>query len=130
VGSRLASNRDVVYRLGPVSPVTSDKFNRDVIRYRADAGIRHAFLEGNETTGDIRIPLLSFHTTGDGQVPIEQARILQRQVDAAGKSDLLVQRVVQDPGHCGFTTDETEDGLDALVGWVERGVKPAGTNVL
>ena len=44
------------------------------------------------------MPLLTLHTTGDGQVPIEQARILQRRVDAAGRHRRLVQRVICGPG--------------------------------
>lgn len=130
ISAGLASNRDVDYRLGPGSPVSSDEFNRSVIRLPTNDEARRAFLEGNETTGDLQMPMLTLHTTGDGQVPIEQARILRQRVDAAGKGDLLVQRVVGDVGHCGFTTTEMEAGLEALKAWVERGTKPKGTNVL
>jgi pimeloyl-ACP methyl ester carboxylesterase len=129
ISAGLASNRDVHYRLGRGSPVTSDEFNRAVIRLRTNDESRRAFLEGNETTGNLGMPMLTLHTTGDGQVPIEQARILRRRVEAAGKGDLLVQRVVGDVGHCGFTTTEMEAWLEALMAWVERGVKPKGTNV-
>jgi hypothetical protein len=87
-------------------------------------------VQGNDTTGNLQMPLLSLHTTGDGQVPVEQARILQRNVEAAGTDDLLVQRILRDPGHCGFTTTELEASLDALVAWVERGVVPKGNDVL
>jgi pimeloyl-ACP methyl ester carboxylesterase len=128
--TRLASNRDVTYRLGPESPVTSDEFNRAVIRLRTNDEFRRGFLEGNETTGNLRMPLLTLHTTGDGQVPIEQARIYGRKVKAAGKDDLIVERVVGDVGHCGFRNTEQEAALEALMAWVERGVKPQGTNVL
>jgi hypothetical protein len=76
------------------------------------------------------MPMVSLHTTGDGQVPIEQARILQRLVDAADNGGLLVQRVIRDPGHCGFTTGEQSASFEALVRWVEHGVKPVGTYVL
>jgi hypothetical protein len=76
------------------------------------------------------MPLLSLATTGDGQVPIEQARIFRRRVDAAGRDRLLVQRVFRDPGHCGFTSTEWQAGLEALVRWVEHGVRPTGNDVL
>ena len=33
-----------------------------------------SFLAGNETSGRLQMPLLTLHTTGDGQVPIDQAR--------------------------------------------------------
>ena len=129
VGAGLASNRHTVYRLGPPSPVTSRAFNRAVIRLRPDNASLFRFLAGNRITGRLKMPLLTLHTTGDGQVPIEQARILQRRVDAAHRRRLLVQRVIRDPGHCGFTGTEWEAGLEALVRWVEHGVRPKGNNV-
>jgi pimeloyl-ACP methyl ester carboxylesterase len=130
VAAGLAPNRDTSYWLGPASGVTSEVFNRAVVRLRTNDELLAGFVAGNETTGRLQLPLLTLHTTGDGQVPIEQARILRRRVDAAGKRRLLVQRVIHDPSHCGFTTTEMEAGLRALVAWVERGVKPKGHDVL
>jgi pimeloyl-ACP methyl ester carboxylesterase len=130
VTAQIASNRDTKYDLGSFEGVTSAEFNRAVIRLPVNRQARHNFLTGNETTGQLQMPLISLHSTGDGQVPINQAQILQRKVDAAGKSDLLVQRVIRDASHCGFTTNEQAAGFEALVRWVERGEKPKGTNVL
>ena len=129
VSAGLVPNRDTVYRLGRPSPVTSRQFNRAVIRLSANRPLRRSFLAGNETTGELVMPLLTMHTTGDGQVPIEQARILRRRVDGAGRDRLLVQRVFRDPGHCGFTNTETEAAFEALVRWVERHVRPKGNDV-
>jgi pimeloyl-ACP methyl ester carboxylesterase len=129
VTSLIAANRDTKYRLGPRSPVTSDVFDRDVIRFRVNEPLRRILLEGNETAGRVAMPLLSMHTTGDGQVPIGQARLYRQRVEAAGRGARLVERIVEDPGHCGFTTEEQEAGFDALVAWVERGVRPRGTDV-
>ena len=130
VSARIAPNRRTKYRLGPLSPVSSHAFNRAAIRLPVNDSLKRTFAEGSDLTGVLRMPLLSMHTTGDGQVPIEQARILQRRVDAAGRGNLLVQRVVPDASHCGFTTPEAEAGLEALVRWVEHGVKPTGTDVM
>jgi pimeloyl-ACP methyl ester carboxylesterase len=130
VGSGIAPNRTAPYALGPLSAVASDDFNAAALRLRTNPELQAGFFAGNETTGRIEMPLLTMHTTGDGQVPIEQARILRREVDAEGRDDMLVQRVVRDAGHCGFTTPEQEDGFGALVAWVERGVRPAGADVL
>ena len=130
VGAGFLSNLDTNYRLGPRSGVTSEEFNREVVRVRPNDELVRTFVEGNETTGNLQMPLLTLHTTGDGQVPIEQARILRRRVDAAGKGGQLVQRVIRDPGHCGFRTNELVAGLEALENWVEHGVKPEGTNVM
>lgn len=130
VATHLALNRNTTYRLGPTSGVTSREFNRAVIRVRTDDQALRAFVAGNETTGNLEMPLISVHFTGDGQVPVEQARILQRRVDTAGEHDLLVQRVLRDPGHCGFTSTEWEASFEALIAWVEHEVKPQGNNVL
>jgi hypothetical protein len=130
VSAGLARNRGTVYRLGPPSPVSSREFNRSVIRFRTNPTVRRGFIAGNETSGRLAMPLLSLYTTGDGQVPIGQARILGRKVDVAGRGRLFVQRVFRDPGHCGFTSIEWAAGLEALVRWVERGVRPRGHDVL
>ena len=122
----LAPNRHTVYRLGPPSDTTSRSFNRAVLRFRTNpAGLR-AFVAGNDTAGKLEMPLLTMHTTGDGQVPIEQARILRRRVDAAGAHRRLVQRAFRDPGHCGFTSTEWQAAFAALVRWAATGVRPRG----
>lgn len=128
--SGLATNEGVVYQLGPMSDVDSDDFNRDVIRVALSEELARQFTEGEDTTGDLQMPLISLHTTGDGQVPFIQAQFLQKRVDSAGRSDLLVQRVFRDPGHCGFNAAEWEANFDALVAWVEDGDKPDGQGVL
>jgi pimeloyl-ACP methyl ester carboxylesterase len=130
VQARIAPNRDTVYRLSRRAGVSSDEFNRAVVRLPVDDAGLQTFVDGSETTGNLRMPLLSLHSTGDGQVPIEQARIHQRIVDAAGKSDLLVQRLLSDPSHCGFTNTEIEATFDDLVAWVEQDRKPKGHDVL
>ena len=126
VSTGIARNRDTVYRLGAPSPVSSARFNAAAVRVRTNAALRQAFLAGNEITGRLQMPLLTLHTTGDGQVPIAQARLLRRRVAVAGRGRLLVQRVFRDPGHCGFTSTEWEAALRALVSWVASGVPPAG----
>jgi hypothetical protein len=122
VGSGLAHNRDTTY--------PDPSLDRAALRLRTNTDLRRQFLAGSETTGELEMPLLTLHTTGDGQVPIEQARIYQRRVDAARAGDLMVQRVVRDPGHCGFTNAEWAANLDALVSWVEHDQPPSGTDVL
>lgn len=129
VAARLSPPRDDPYHLGPAAGISSEEFNRRAVRLPTDATAFDTFVEGMALTGRLRMPLVTVHTTGDGQVPINQAQILRRQVDAAGGADLLVQRVIEDPGHCGFSTDEQEAALDALVGWVEDDRIPPGTNL-
>jgi hypothetical protein len=128
--SRLISNRETAYHLGAVSDVPIDAFDRGVVRLRTNDDALRSFVAGADTTGELAMPLLTMHSTGDGQVPVDQARILRRRVDAAGNDDLLVQWVLRDPSHCGFNTREIARGFEALVDWVEHGKKPRGTDVL
>jgi pimeloyl-ACP methyl ester carboxylesterase len=130
VGFGLSPPREAPYRLGPLSGIADEEFNRAAVRLRTDDAFLAEFVAGNDLTGELRIPLLTMHTTGDGQVPIEQARILRRLVDAADRRDRLVQRVIRDASHCGFNSPEWAAGLEALAGWVERGAKPDGNDVL
>ena len=116
------------YRLGPDNPVASEELNRAAIVIPTADGYDE-FSAGMEVTGDLAMPLVTLHTTGDGQVPINQAQLLRDRVEAAGRSERLVQRVVEDPGHCGFTTGEQEAAFQALADWVERGDRPEGTDL-
>lgn len=130
VPTRISYNSDRTYALPPSSGVSSADFNANVVRVTPDNEKIAAFNDGNLTTGDLAMPMLTLHTTGDFQVPVDQEQTLARKVDAAGKGGLLVQRLVQAPGHCGFTDSEWERAFADLVDWVESGRRPAGENVL
>ena len=130
VATRIGMNAERTYTLAPGTAVSSEEFNRGVIRLADDPDRLRNFTRGNEITGELQMPMITLHTTGDWQVPIDQEQILRRQVDEAGKGDLLVQRVIRDPYHCNTTVTEWERGLEELVAWVEHGVKPAGEDVL
>ncbi|MDQ1433856.1 MAG: hypothetical protein QOF59_672 [Actinomycetota bacterium] len=129
VSARLVPPRTEPYRLGPTSDVTSSDFNAQAIRLHTDEPGLRAFSSGIEVTGNLAMPLLTMHTTGDEQVPIDQAQVLHARVHAAGRDALLVQRVVKDPGHCGFSSGEQEAAFAALQQWVEHGARPEGTNL-
>ena len=79
--------------------------------------------------GRIERPVLTMHGTGDLFVPVFLQQTLNRAVTAAGKQDLLVQRLMRIPGHCGFSLQEQIRAFDDLVAWVRKGTKPAGDNV-
>jgi pimeloyl-ACP methyl ester carboxylesterase len=84
---------------------------------------------GMRTTGALRVPVVTMHTTGDGQTPIIEAVLQRALVDAAGAAHMLVQRVFRDQGHCAFSAAEQEAAFDALVAWVEHGDRPEGTDL-
>lgn len=133
VGMALAygalDNQQTVYHLGPLSNVSSEQFNSAAIRVAA-GGIVETLTTGQDITGDIKMPVLTLHTTGDLYVPIGQQQYLRRMIEAAGKGNLLVQRAIQAAPHCAFTNAEWEAGLEALTAWVEEGVEPEGEDLL
>ena len=129
VAARLVPPRTAPYTFREEVGVSNDEFNGMALHIPTNDEAFRQFTAGMEVTGNLRMPLLTMHTTGDGQSPIGQAVELRRVVDAAGRSDLLVQRVIEDPGHCGFTTGEQEAALRALVDWAEHGRMPPGTDL-
>jgi hypothetical protein len=127
----LAYNEGREYAPSDASGVDRSDFNRNVVRKMpAELATVANFLEGNEITGALQVPLLTMHTTGDWQVPMDQQQTLKKAVAAAGASDLLVQRIVREAQHCAFLDREWEQGLQDLVAWVEDGVRPDGEDVL
>ncbi len=106
--------------------------NARVRRKRGDATYRGADTPYQEVApfdGRLARPLLTMHGTGDLFVPIFLEQTLKRAVAAAGKDDLLVQRIYRIAGHCQFSQPEMIRAFDDLVAWVHRGTKPAGDNV-
>ena len=79
--------------------------------------------------GKLERPTLTMHGTGDLFVPIVLEQSLQHAVAAAGKQDLLRQRVYRIAGHCGFSQAEMIKSFDDLAAWVHKGTKPEGDDV-
>ncbi|PNY81974.1 alpha/beta hydrolase [Deinococcus koreensis] len=80
--------------------------------------------------GEIGVPVLTMHTTGDFYVPFKHQQLYRRAVDANGHGGLLVQRAIRAAGHCEFNAAELVEGFNALVAWEKTGQKPAGDDVL
>lgn len=131
VAVRFDGNDARDYQLDPSGGVSSEDFNRDAIRFSQVN--TSPYDAGNEVTGDIKIPMINMQSTGDLETVFSEAQDLTRLVDAAGRSDLVVQRAIRDPRHCGdrgFTLPERVQALNDLIAWVEHGEKPDGEDVL
>lgn len=76
-------------------------------------------------TGNLRIPVLTLHTTRDPVVPFFHEGLYAATVAGKGKSELLVQRSFNRYGHCSFQPQEVAQGMQQLVAWAEFGIKPA-----
>ncbi len=83
-----------------------------------------------EFSGNITVPVLSLHNTGDAFVPFKHETDYRRKTLAAGTGDLLVQRAIRRAGHCNFSPAEREQAFDDLVAWLEQGLHPQGEDVL
>jgi pimeloyl-ACP methyl ester carboxylesterase len=82
--------------------------------------------------GDISIPVLTMHTTGDGLVVPENEQAYRSVVDRAGNGSLLRQIFVARAGHCAFTPAETITAAQTLLNRLDTGhwnvPDPAGLN--
>lgn len=130
-GLQVMTNVGAVYHIDPGLGLDAATLNREVQRIVAAPGVRDLpspALYGIPT-GNIRVPVLTQHTTGDPLVPIFVEANYRRKVEAAGKGDLLVQRAVRRPGHCQFSLAEQTRGFDDLTAWVRGGPKPEGEDL-
>ena len=127
-------NKNVVYQfdLDPALSPAESAFNATVQRVSPDRGARNRRGIRNvpPTTGDLEIPTVSLHTLGDLFVPFLMEQEYARRVAAKGNAGNFVVRATRDYGHCTFTPTELVQTFDALVAWVEGGVKPAGDDIL
>jgi pimeloyl-ACP methyl ester carboxylesterase len=84
--------------------------------------------------GNLAIPVLTMHTTGDGLVMPANESAYAQVVSAAGKSDLLRQVFVHRAGHCIFSPAETIAALQVLLNridgdrWDGASLEPAALN--
>jgi pimeloyl-ACP methyl ester carboxylesterase len=85
--------------------------------------------------GDLDLPVLTLHTTGDGLVEVTDENAYAGVVRAAGDNRLLREEFVHRAGHCTFTAAETIAALQTLVhrldtgGW-DDSTAPAAMNEL
>lgn len=71
--------------------------------------------------GQLAMPVLTMHTTGDGLVVPENEQAYQTAVDRAGKASLLRQIFVHRAGHCAFTPAETLTAVHELINRLNTG---------
>ncbi len=98
--------------------------NRGVERFASTPDAARYLDKYFTPAGDLRLPVLTLHTTRDPANPFFHEAAYARIVAAAGASRFLVQRAVDRYGHCAFTADEMVGAFLDLRGWVETGVPP------
>jgi len=80
------------------------------------------YLEENITyNGEIHIPVLTLHTTGDGLVVAQNERAYRQVVREEGNERFLRQTFVARAGHCAFTPAETIAAVQSLLSRMDTG---------
>ena len=105
--------------------------NAGVKRIAADPSARNfeTHYEFTRFKGNLKVPLLTIHGTGDHQVPIRAEQQYRQAADANGANQMLVQRAVRRFVHCDYSPAERNRAFSDLVTWVTTGTKPEGEDL-
>ena len=96
----------------------------ETARISADPQARE-YLERNIIfNGDIHIPVLTMHTTGDGLVVVQNESAYSQVVNEDGNGEFLRRTFVSRAGHCSFTPAETIAAVQTLLARLETGQWP------
>jgi hypothetical protein len=100
------------------------QLNSGVQRFEADHAALNYYERNYTPSGKIGIPVVTLFSTRDPWIPAFHEALFRSAVNAAGRSELLVQYPIDRWGHCSFTVAEAQAAFGSLVQWVETGVKP------
>ena len=103
----------------------NDVLNASIRRYTATDDALAWLNENYEPTGDLRIPMITFHKTRDRLVPYRHEAAYLSKVTGAGQTANLLQRSQDSFGHCDLGVPEILSNFQDLVSWVTTGVKPS-----
>jgi hypothetical protein len=103
--------------------------NRDVARFVADPAAAAALKADGDPTGVLPVPVVSIHSINDPQVVVEAQSAYRDTVKAAGSGVRLVQAFTDERAHTGQSAPELAAALDALMQWIEKGVKPTPQSI-
>jgi pimeloyl-ACP methyl ester carboxylesterase len=98
--------------------------NAGVQRHAADP-VALAALGRFQTSGNLRVPLTTIHTTGDPIVPFNQSELYGEKVGRAGTPGLLTHDTIERYGHCAFQGVEVLSAFTTLMERVRA--RPAAT---
>lgn len=132
----LPDTRRITYQLDndPALSAEEQALNDRIYQRAGERGANRLRRDGlrwiPEIAGQFYVPVVSLHTLGDMYVPFSMEQIYRRNAIKHGSDRRLVQRAVRAPSHCDFTRAEEVAAFDAMVQWEQRGIKPAGDEVL
>lgn len=106
---------------------------KNASRISADPGALNYLTNNIIFNGQLSVPVLTLHTTGDGLVPVEVEKAYSTVVREAGDQALLKETFIHRAGHCVFTPAETITALRTLElrvatgGWKDLGIAQLNT---
>ena len=124
-GRGVFSNRNVRYQGSPDDAA----LNRDVERFDADTAALNAITADGQPTGALPVPVVSIHSMSDPQAAVEAQYEYRARVLAAGNGARLVQAYTDEPAHTAQSAAELAAAFDALMQWIDKGVKPAPSSI-
>jgi pimeloyl-ACP methyl ester carboxylesterase len=89
--------------------------NNEVERFSADPETLSAISQTLRTTGNVSVPVVTLHTTGDPVVPYWHATQYTGKTIDADRSDLHAHFEVERHGHCSFRAWEIVEAFSQLV---------------
>jgi pimeloyl-ACP methyl ester carboxylesterase len=93
----------------------------ETARISADPEAVHYLEQNIIFDGEIHIPVLTLHTTGDGLVVVQNESAYKNVVDERGNGELLRRTFVSRAGHCAFTPAETIAAVENLISRLDTG---------
>ncbi len=121
-------NHDAVY-VNNLVPAAAAGINAGIARYTATSDALEFLRHHYQPDGVLKTPLLTIHAKRDPLVPSGHEQILHDRVAAAGYLGNLSQSIYDEPNRFGhteaFTATQIAKAFDALLAWVNTGVKPA-----
>ncbi|NEX61212.1 alpha/beta hydrolase family protein [Noviherbaspirillum galbum] len=126
----------IVYRFSNAGAPSEEDiaFNRAIYRIAGTPEANRPRSDGMrwvpKVHGQFNVPVVTMHTLGDLYVPFGMEQLYRRRAMEQGNDKLLVQRAIRAPGHCDFSVAEQAAAFQAMADWEQKGIKPAGDDVL
>jgi len=105
------------------------QYNRDVERFDADPQALAAITADGQPTGVAPVPVISINSANDPQAAVEAQYEYRARVQATGSGQRLVRAYTDEPGHTAQSATELPAAFDALMQWIEKGVKPTPVTI-
>ncbi len=121
--ARSANLREVIalYQAAGLSLSSDLAILRHAPRISADHTAVNYLTQNITYNGDLPVPVLTMHTTGDGFAVPENEQAYRHTVDRAGSQPLLRQIFVHRAGHCVFTAAEMITAMRVLLNRLDTG---------